>query len=433
MSVLGLAPSLGHAGNDAGLFYGQQAIMSGGAVRALVNDGSSIVYNPAGLGQIDATVLNVSLNAFQFRTQKLENVLILAGERGFDTRGSELSPVPTSLSITRPFGDHWVIGVGIFTTNFQTTDFALTAENATDLRTFEASVDVQIKDNSFRAGIGAGARVSDRTTLGISIIFPRLNTNYSSTYSTSFSSGDGEQGSVRSTHTKTNVIGLGAILGGMFSIGDNWKLSAVVESPVFRIVNSSRFRSSTFDTSIIDGELDDYDSEMTEESDSIDTGAIMTYLRTHLGAAYKTERWTFSIGGDVKLADSANVDRIVDVVLNGRAGLQYQLPSSIDLGFGLFTDRTQRSSSERKQFKSLQFLGGSFAVSFGEEYSLAEDSPARASSVSVSTTVGLRYAYGYGNFDPNVVQFGAPSDEGVDRSRQTIHEAAMYIATRLNF
>lgn len=427
-----LAPSIANAGNDAGIYYGQQAIMTGGAVRAIVNDGSSIVYNPAGLGRIDCTVLNVSLNAYQFRTQKLDDVLILAGERGFGTRGTELTPVPTSLSLTRPFGENWVIGVGLFTTNFQTTDFALRAESVSDIRTFEANVDIQVKDNSFNAGIGAGARISDRTTLGFSIVFPRVNTKYSSTYSTSFTASNDEQGSARSTHTKSEVIGIGAIFGGIFSVGESWKLSTVVESPVFRVINSSRFHSSTFDTSIIDGSLDDYRSEMTDEVNSINAGAVMSYLRTHLGAAYESDRWVFTVGGDVKLADSLSTRRNVDVVLNGRAGLQYLTPP-VRLGFGVFTDRTRSSSSEREQFKSLQFLGGSFAAQFGEEYGLADDSPAESSAVTVSTTVGLRYAYGYGDFEPRVFQFGTPSDEGFGRSRQTVHEAALYIATRLDF
>ena len=39
-----------HAGNDDGVLLGEQAMITGGAVTAIVSDGASAWYNPAGLG-----------------------------------------------------------------------------------------------------------------------------------------------------------------------------------------------------------------------------------------------------------------------------------------------------------------------------------------------------------------------------------------------
>ena len=40
--------NVAHAGNDDGVLIGDEAVLTGGAVTATTDDGSSIWYNPAG-------------------------------------------------------------------------------------------------------------------------------------------------------------------------------------------------------------------------------------------------------------------------------------------------------------------------------------------------------------------------------------------------
>jgi hypothetical protein len=63
------------AGNEEGVLIGNEAAMSGGAVTAVIDDGTAVWFNPAGLAHITRTQIDASGSATQLRLAETPELL----------------------------------------------------------------------------------------------------------------------------------------------------------------------------------------------------------------------------------------------------------------------------------------------------------------------------------------------------------------------
>src|SRR6187200_740126 len=97
-----------HAGNDDGVLLGQQAMLTGGAVTAIVSDGASAWYNPAGLGLAQRNQLDVTGSVYGVNIYKVEAAFVLPDGTNADASMTDWVLVPSVLSFVRELGDGWV-------------------------------------------------------------------------------------------------------------------------------------------------------------------------------------------------------------------------------------------------------------------------------------------------------------------------------------
>lgn len=424
--------TIGHAGNREGIYFGEQAVMTGGAVRAIVDDGSAAIYNPAGLGQIDRSIVNVSLSAFQFRTQTQRNAFIVDvnDERSdaYSVRGSELTPVPTSLAFSRPLVGDWVVGLGLFTNSFENTNFSLDGTTLTNAYQVDADIDVQVRENIFRAAAGVGRRLSPKVSFGVSLAARIALNSITSAVSFDVIADNVESSQIIFSRARSTVAGLGVILGTTAEISDRWSFGGVLELPTFRVFERNRTRGSTLSGLVIDGQAEEFENTDTDVRNENGESLLLEFVRAHASFAYRTDRWTLTLESDFSLEpDNKNE---LQLTPNVRVGLQYTTPRNLSFGFGLFTDSALDDQQSDASLGEYQFAGVSSAVRFQNVREVAEDGVAR--EIVFSTTFGLRYAYGTNEFRP-ISLFGTETAAEPEMSTQFAHELSLYIASKFQF
>src|SRR6187402_2008452 len=103
-----------HAGNDDGVLLGEQAMITGGAVTAIVSDGASAWYNPAGLGLAQRNQLDVTGSVYGVNIYRVKSAFVLPDGTSANAGMTDWVLVPSVLSFVREMGDGWVATVGIF-------------------------------------------------------------------------------------------------------------------------------------------------------------------------------------------------------------------------------------------------------------------------------------------------------------------------------
>lgn len=423
------------AGNTEGIYFGEQAVLTGGAVRAIIDDGSATIYNPAGLGTIDTQILNVSLSAFQFQAQRIPGAYVLENGDSFSINGSQLTPLPTSIAFTRPLANDWIVGLGVFTRSFTNTSFSIDDTTQRGDARFDTDIELEVRENVFRAGAGLGKQLSPRVSFGFSLaaeVATRAAQSSISLDRTGIS--DPSTGSIsrlEASKSSQTVLGLGAIVGTMVRLSERWTFGGVIELPTFRIYNGGRAASSTLMAeSEGTGELP-YRSSEDEQVSLAKPGLLLSFIRAHTSFAYESGRWTLTLEADVALENSFHIDSVLQGVWNARAGLQYTTPSKLTFGFGLFTDRAPNFQTFESTFGNYQFTGASAAVRFQNKHTLENDD-GEIRSLVFSSTFGLRYAYGRASFEPISLSFSGDRFD-VERGTKTAHELTLYIASTFAF
>src|SRR6186713_2487527 len=102
-----------HAGNDDGVLLGEQAMITGGAVTAIVSDGASAWFNPAGLGHAQRNQLDVTGSAYGLNVYKTESLLVLPDGSSADAKVTDWVLVPSVLSYTRELDEDTVVSFGL--------------------------------------------------------------------------------------------------------------------------------------------------------------------------------------------------------------------------------------------------------------------------------------------------------------------------------
>lgn len=420
-----------NAGNAEGIYFGEQAVLTGGAVRAIVDDGSATIYNPAGLGSIDTQVLNVSLSAFQFRTQKLRDAYVLDGVDAYSIQGSELTPLPTSIAFSRPLGENWRMGLGVFTSSFENTAFEVDGNAETGDFSFDTDFELQVKKNVFRAGAGFGRRFSENVQFGFSIAAQFASKAASSSISLDRVGSDSLASRLVTSRSQQTIVGITGIAGLMVRISDRWRFGGVIELPTFRIFETASARSSTLYSSVVGGQSEAFESTEGEEASVQETSVVLTFVRVHTSFAFDKGPWTVTLEGDISLENGLQLDSVLQGVWNLRGGVQYTTPKNITVGFGVFTDRVQETQIFESAFGEYQFAGVSSAIRFQNKHQLQqEDGTSRP--LVFSSTFGLRYAYGSSEFNPRAVSVDDITRDP-DPSTKYAHELTLYIASTFAF
>ncbi|MBZ0118781.1 MAG: outer membrane protein transport protein, partial [Sandaracinaceae bacterium] len=405
MSLVLLAPPLARAGNDDGILIGNDGAMCGGAVSAVVHDGTATWYNPAGLASIDRNAVDVSASAFQVRAASEPGLISSTTGEENDGGYLELVSIPSAVTIARRIDSRVALALGLFAPQVSqhTTRTRLDAfAGANVARWTLTSAENRV---TYHAGGGIGFRISDQLRIGVSFFAV-----YRELYDAFQTAGRFDLG-----NDSTRLLARGGItqvrsLGAEIGAGVQWEphpgviIALTARTPGLELITQVRTTSVTIDATISDRVPDDV-SFLPTDGEAIAPGfAVLTPARFNLALGWRFSRgW---ITGELDVQHPLTFGDVVDrrLVWNVRVGARYDLDDRVGLGAGLFTDQSAAAPIAELGQTHVDFYGLTLGLEYRTPHRLGEGEGAQ--TLVFSTTVSLRYAYGVGQvgglrFDPD--------------------------------
>ena len=426
-----LAPSVARAGNGDGILLGNEAAMTGGAVTAMVSDGSATWYNPAGLAGMGRDAVDVSGSAFQIRAAEESGLISSTTGETNDGGYLELLSIPSASTIARRLEPGLVIAFGIFAPRFSqhTTRTSLnagmmpTTANWT-LSSTEFSA-------TYHAGGALGFRITDNFRFGVSIFGVYREISESRQSSGTFSGIDETRIIARGGINQIRSLGAEIGFGFQWDPHENVTIAMSFRTPGLEVITQSRTTQSELDVTTRDGDPDSIDFTPTDSEELASGFAVLDGGRLALAIGHRFENWWVS--GEIDVRPPLDFPNVIErrFVWNVRLGARYQVDRQLGIGGGLFTDHSDRAPIAELGETRVDFYGLSLGFEWRTPHELGENE--RADSLIFSTTAAIRYAYGVGEvgglrFDP---QRGTARDTVVIDT--SIHEIGLHIGSALYF
>ena len=376
-----------HAGNDDAVLLGNQAILTGGAVTAIVADGASAWFNPAGLGHATRNQLDVTGSVYGLNIYNVKSLFVLPNGASADAKFTDWVLVPSVLSFARELSDDFVIAFGLFIP--RTNDFELRTGITSDLgQTFAATLTTVLNEYDYTMTVAQ--RFGSHLRCGATLAGIYLSRRDFAQIAAGTPGAVGEDFYNGSSFTTEGDYGLRLTLGVQWEPGPNWELGASLQSPIFTgwsEVNRTRAEGAV---SPVGGQSG---FGLDGQQGHVGVWDFTTPARLLLGVAYRSGNTQLLLDGDVstpvsiptELPDATFYDR--DWMGNGRVGVLHTFSPAITAGGGLFTD-----FNGRKRFKT-NYAGVAFGVSLFSQHTADRDTR----QLTFSTTLGARYAYGWGD------------------------------------
>lgn len=431
--VLGLtlASSKARAGNADELPVGNRAAMVGGAVMATVDDGSAAYYNPAGLGSVDRSSVDVSASAYSLRFYAAPGFLSTP-EGSRDASVSEFVAIPTEIAYVRLLGEHLALGLGYYVP--RASDFLLreSLDASGDSRRSRFALDMRVSTTEYLVAAALGSRIGERLRWGVAVFGSYEKATESAVLFASVDNLMDEPAQVIaiSLLTTETIVGFELVGGVQLDLSDHVTIGLVARSPRLR---AHRDVEDTIDlVSYDDSDVPLIEAERDESSSARENVSVVKLGRYGAGLAYRREAVTLSVEGDFQPGFSeSKADIELAPTWNARVGMAFGLSDALVLGAGLFTDRSARRNDDTLPNVHADFYGATLGLEINNRHALAKDEA--VDSIILSAVFALRYAYGVGetqtiSYDPD----SAGRLNAIDSSVQ-VHELGLHVGSALYF
>lgn len=402
------------AGNEEEQLLGPGAAMTAGAVTATTNEGSAILYNPAGLAHIDVATLDITTNAFVLRTYDAPE--LLSGPVSIDSEGgfTEFVSVPAGLTFVRPINDNLRLGLGVFSTRSRN----ITLRNGVSLPLedddLKSTFLVVFRESEATTEIGASIawKVSSSLRLGATLALS------SETYSSMEMFGSGvtdEEGDEVTSADQTFNLFESQTLSASPIFGVQWDVGPVTLGASLRvgryyIVDTTEdvFMNLSLIPDEEEGSFGFVDIEEPSSEQTFGLGLEST-SRARLGVAYRWDKGHVALDGDVFFKmwdDGSGSGKLPN--FNVRLGTQIEIAKHMTVGAGVFSDRSMEGDIGLLADYDVDLYGGTLGIRYGDERLLAEKE--EFPLMGFETSFALRYAQGSGT----ITGLRLPDDLGVD-------------------
>ncbi|MDD9945021.1 MAG: hypothetical protein OXU20_28520 [Myxococcales bacterium] len=426
-------PLPAQAGNEDELMIGNRAALVGGAVSATVRDGSTIWHNPAGLGGVQRSTIDVSASAYTLRHYGSDRFVASVDGRSKRASVMEFVAVPTQVAYVFQVADGTSLGVGYFSPR----STSLLVRERLDLEASIWSFDVSLLQSTWVFGAAIGRAVSERLRWGVGLLgFYDAATASAAMFGAVRDGGQVVKTSQLDAFSTESNFALEAVAGLQFSLTDALTVSLSARSPRLQLL-----RSQVVAVSQSQGQREPAGQPiLLAETPAVPPGGPALQVsragRYKLGIAYAIGDGWVSLEGDLMpgLRD-AGADLRRRLTWNARLGLYQPLWSGISLGVGVFTDRTAEPevSPEALLSRAGDFYGATLGIELSNKHDLADDE--RADSFVLSTFFSLRYAFSDSDTLAVRVDPDAPVEDLIGRTVTPlfIQELGLYVGSALAF
>ncbi|HKO49843.1 MAG TPA: hypothetical protein VJV79_19065 [Polyangiaceae bacterium] len=412
-----------HAGNDDGVLLGEQAMMTGGAVTAIVSDGASAWYNPAGLGLASRNRFDVTGSVYGVNIYRVKSAFALPDGTTANAAMTDWVLVPSVLSFVRELGDDWVATVGIFIPRTHDFDLRTQVQKANG-EAFAGTISSQLRENDYMMAVAK--RLTPNLRLGVSAAGVYISRR--DFVQIGLGSPDAPDAGSYNGSNSTTVGNYGArlTLGMQWNPAPNWDLGLSIQSPV--LTGWSDISRTVIQSTLSPDTGPHFSIE--EQRGPVAVWEFTTPVRLRAGVAHRIGKTQLLLDGDIsspihtpsKLPPNVFFDR--EWVANGRVSALHTFSPNVTGGAGVFTDL-----SGEKRFET-NFVGAAFGVKLSQGHSVE----GKRRDLTFSTTLGGRYAYGWGELNGQnlALENGELRAQAIGASTR-VHELAFNLGGGVNF
>ncbi len=402
LSLLFVAtPGRAAAGNTDGILLGDDASLMGGAVTAIVNDGSALWYNPAGLKHVSRNSVDFSLTAYSLRLYRIPEAVIGGGQAA-NADANEVTVIPSALTYVRTTDGGLRIGFGVFTSALadysQVSDLSF-RERTTGLESpwlIALANRISVYHGILGMAWSANSRLHFGASGDLSYIAATQSSQIGGGLTADQASGEALFAITESTRTSLTGVGFRVGFGVLWEPIEAISIGAAFQTASY-VVFSSFSQQSVDSVSAAPpgapGTIAFETSNLNESDLGFDQ---FEPYRWRLGLAYHFGIGTLSFDADVQLDQRLNTDTW-NASYNARVGLLLNLTEAVDLGLGAFTDRATLDEQPTGFGDSLlDFYGFTAGVRLRKTLMFVESES--SDSITFETTIAFRFAFGTGGF-----------------------------------
>lgn len=400
------------AGNDHTFPIGGRAAGMAGAYAAMADEASVAWYNPAGLGFNERYSLDVSATAFFLQVVRIPELIrttLPSGTRADSFHINSFQVVPTSLTYVYRIGTParealtaHSFALSVFVPQSEKFSKALTLDtDETEPQSgvpfsYHQKMHLQVERTVYYLGPSWGMRIGRSLSVGASLFATYSLETQRAGFNLNLRSPSGQNYFfVNYGELSATEIGLEPVVGAQVRFADErLRLGLTLRLPGFRFLRASQ--GSWLEAQALPAEQHNIYEEPV--LDRTEWGFKMSSPpRATLGVAWN-EPGRFTVSADVDLiAPFRDRDAGVDdrFRVNGRAGCEFLLGLRHAVSAGVFSDVAPERSISGFAESRLHFVGATIAFSFLSPYDVTGSE--KTDRITFSTTLGLKYAFGFGD------------------------------------
>jgi hypothetical protein len=417
-----LVPTTAWAGNSDEVNAGLDVTLTGGAVVAMTYTGAALWYNPAGIASINKASLELTGITMQIQIVKVPGLLTIDADPRAVSEGKTVNftVIPQAITFTLKLRENLKLGVGLFNSSIRrsfVTEQVTTAPGITPEARAVAGQNSKIDFFHISAGLAATFGNKQKVRVGgafdIVVATARVDATQAIFYRRDGTTGnDGDAGFVTRSRVATDT-GFGLQL----KAGIQWvpipevRIGFSVASPSFAFVILNRFADNFGQSPPAGTVLPPCDPRDDPLCNAQASGGAES--RGASGGWWGVEPGNFRFGiayvgnwGWIE-ADlvaqwrlrTPELDIDLQAIVNGRIGSAFRLTKFVNLGVGLFTDRSPIDRLQVAPFATsdIDFYGAhlGFLFSNREVHPGRPDADAQERG-GFAIAVGFRYSFGRG-------------------------------------
>jgi hypothetical protein len=411
MVVALLAPPAALAASPEAVPVSPEAAMTAGAVLASDDVGGGGWYNPASLGAVTRSSVQVGASAYAESATLIDDAATVTlpwGTTSGDIRSLRYSSVPSVLSYSFKLREGLGLSIGVWTPyhDYEGGTTTITSSGAYPTNpprapplngTFAETYAFTERRDDTWGGVGVGWQATPRLRLGAMLQGAYSTDVWTIDVNTSLktdSTVPGESGShvVYSERGDVGILGLRTLFGLQWQAAPEWRLAAAVRGPSIRVFGwgpVNKFLS----TAALLPDVAPSENQAATETQAARGVTMVEPVRIYGGLTYKEEAWTLAIEGDWHPSLNGQFGAFKEG-WNGRMGATWRSSPDLRVGAGLFYDiNSSEGSASMSAMKYAGFTGGVIyrpsavvrVLSGGNDWDLL-------------TSVAVRGAYGWGTY-----------------------------------